>query len=259
MIEEILKDIEGFEYSQYSISSPNYVLAGDGSSVVRIYYTLKIIEFKVSYSSGIKSITVEGYNNSRNLELVGTDPVTGVLTYRSKYSKRLSLSVELEEGFELYGWILNDNKQPELNSNETRGYLFDVRSEDFSLKAIAITKLITIRFNPNNGSSEIIEMQVYYGSENVRLRKNTFTNGNNKFVGWALSADGDVAYFDEDVIEIVDFNETLTLYAVWEAQPGSNWWIYLLIVLLILLLLLFIIILIMRKRRKDRNRMMSKQ
>ena len=256
-IEGLLKSEDGFEYSHNGNGDSEYTIIGDGSTVVQLYYNLKSVTFTVSYSSGIKSVTVEGYNSSDDLELIEYDPVGMVYTYQSKYTKRLSLTVELEPGYELYGWVLNDNKTPENNSNQSRGYLFDVREEDFTLKAVAITKQITIRFNPNNGTSEVIEMQAYYNST-IRLRENTFKNGNMKFLGWALSENGDIVYFDGAEIT-VDFDNDLNLYAVWEEQETSMWWIYIIIGLLILLILIIIILLIIRRRRKEKQKIMSKQ
>ena len=256
-VDSLIKTEGGFEYSHTENGEAPYYVMGDGSTVVRIYYNLKSVTFTVSYSSGIKSVTVEGYNSADDLELIGYDPVGMVYTYQSKYTKRLSLSVELEAGYELYGWVLNNNKTPENNSNQSRGYLFDVINEDFTLKAVAITKQITIRFNPNNGTSEVIEMQAYYNTT-IRLRENTFTNGNKIFLGWALSEGGEIVYFDGDEIT-VDFDNDLNLYAIWEEREASNWWIYIVIGLLILLILIIIILLIIRKKKNEKRKIMSKQ
>ena len=255
-IEGLLKVESGYEFFRTGNGEEPYIINGEGSTVVQIYYNLKTVTFTISYSSGISSVTVEGYNSPNDLELVEFDPVGLVYTYRSKYTKRLSLSVDPEPGYDLYGWVLNDNRTPEPNSNQLRGYLFDVRDNDFSLKAVAITKQITIRFNPNNGTSEVIEMQAYYNST-VRLRENTFRNGNMRFVGWA-NREGELLYFDGEEITI-DFENDLDLYAVWEEQESSNWWIYILIGLLILLILIIIIILIIRKKKKEKEKIMSKQ
>ena len=79
-----------------------------------------------------------------------------------------------------------------------------------------------------------------------------------KFLGWALSENGDIVYFDGAEIT-VDFDNDLNLYAVWEEQETSMWWIYIIIGLLILLILIIIILLIIRRRRKEKQKIMSKQ
>ena len=256
-ISTLIKSEDGYEYIR-SESPDTYVVEGDGSTVVRLYYNLVTVEFTVTYTSGIRNVTVEGYNGSSDITQVSYDVESKTYTYRAKYTKKLSLSVQLETGWDLFGWVLNNNARPEAGSNETRGYLFDVRAENFSLKAMAMVKQVTIKFNPNNGSSEIVDMFASYGST-INLRENTFKNGNKKFLGWALSSDGEVAYTDGDTLTI-DFEDDLVLYAVWQEQKSDNMMLFIIIgIILLLILIIIIIILIIRKKQKEKSKIMSKQ
>ena len=232
---------------------------GDGSTVVRIYYIINYVEFKVTFSEGVESVLVEGYGDSNYLELLNYNEYTKIYTYRAKYTKRLSLTVELKAGYKMLGWIVDDNQQPEPNSNVARGFLFDVRPVDFVLTAVAETKKIVIIYDPNNNiSSEVIDNdEVLYRTYAI-LRANTFENGNKLFLGWALSNDGDVAFFDGEEI-FINFEDTLTLYAVWRSQPGTMWWIWLVVGVVGALGIAVVVVLIIRKRRKDRAKIMSKQ
>ena len=121
-----------------------------------------------------------------------------------------------------------------------------------------MVKQVTIKFNPNNGSSEIVDMFASYGST-INLRENTFKNGNKKFLGWALSPDGEVAYTDGDTLTI-DFEDDLVLYAVWQEQESNNMMLFIIIgIILLLILIIIIIILIIRKKQKEKSKIMSKQ
>jgi flagellar biosynthesis/type III secretory pathway M-ring protein FliF/YscJ len=78
------------------------------------------------------------------------------------------------------------------------------------------------------------------------------------FLGWSLSNDGDVAFFDGEEI-FINFEDTLTLYAVWRDQPGTMWWIWLVVGFVSALGIAVVVVVIIRKRRKDRAKIMSKQ
>ena len=254
-----LREDPGYSFSYCENGAENAIIMGDGSTVVRIYYIINYVEFKVTFSEGVESVLVEGYGDSNYLELLNYNEYTKIYTYRAKYTKRLSLTVELKAGYKMLGWIVDDNQQPEPNSNVARGFLFDVRPVDFVLTAVAETKKIVIIYDPNNNiSSEVIDNdEVLYRTYAI-LRANTFENGNKLFLGWALSNDGDVAFFDGEEI-FINFEDTLTLYAVWRSQPGTMWWIWLVVGVVGALGIAVVVVLLIRKRRKDRAKIMSKQ
>ena len=68
-----------------------------------------------------------------------------------------------------------------------------------------------VSFNANGGTGTMAE-QTFKQGEAQSLRKNTFSKERYKFVGWATSAGGDVAYTDEQSITV---SADMPLYAVW--------------------------------------------
>ena len=256
-ISQFYKTETGYEWAYNG--EENYTIAGDGSTVVQIYYRLKTVTFTVRSSQGINSITIEKYTDDGNLEFVSED-VQGVLTYRATYTTRLSLNVELATGYEFLGWILNNSMTAIPGSaGVTRGFLYDVPAEDFTLDARAIVRQVTIIFDPNNGQSGESVPQYANFNTDFHIIDNPFTNGNMTFLGWATEPDGDVVYLPGDILHI-DFEDTLTLYAVWEEQKSNLWWLWiLLIIILLIIIIIIIIILIVRKKKKDKQKIMSKQ
>jgi uncharacterized repeat protein (TIGR02543 family) len=77
----------------------------------------------------------------------------------------------------------------------------------------------TIAFDSNGGTGTMPDKDLQYDEE-WALAQNTFINGDNLFLGWALSESGAVLYDDEELIKnlsAVD-GDTVTLYARWSHQ-----------------------------------------
>lgn len=58
-----------------------------------------------------------------------------------------------------------------------------------------------------------------YTDEYVRLPNNKYQKANNEFKGWALSQDGEIIAYDNDLYK-VGTNQYITLYAVWKDWTG---------------------------------------
>ena len=69
----------------------------------------------------------------------------------------------------------------------------------------------TVTFNSNGGSGTIASISAEEGSE-ITLPENTFTKDSYIFIGWTISADGDISYADKAKITVTD---NLILYAKW--------------------------------------------
>lgn len=81
----------------------------------------------------------------------------------------------------------------------------------------------TITFNKNTGDGSMADQTVEYDIA-TELSKNTFYKLGKRFVGWSLTADGEVEYEDKAKItksESQVVNEKLTLYAIWENKNLS--------------------------------------
>ncbi len=75
-----------------------------------------------------------------------------------------------------------------------------------------------------NGGEGTMEIQVFDYDEPQALYANAFTRDGYEFLGWALSADGDLVYADKEVVSNLTAvcKETVTLYAVWEEIPEED-------------------------------------
>ena len=71
---------------------------------------------------------------------------------------------------------------------------------------------VTVTFNANTGTGPMDVQNVPYNTATA-LTANAFTKEHYHFVGWALTADGAVAYADEAEVTLT---EAKTLYAKWE-------------------------------------------
>lgn len=74
----------------------------------------------------------------------------------------------------------------------------------------------SIVFDGNGGDGSMAVQSAASGSA-VPLDKNQFTKEGHAFLGWAITADGNVVYTDgQNVSDIASPGGTVTLYAVWE-------------------------------------------
>ncbi|HIZ03813.1 MAG TPA: InlB B-repeat-containing protein [Candidatus Borkfalkia avistercoris] len=77
----------------------------------------------------------------------------------------------------------------------------------------------TLTFSANGGTGSMDSVSLTYTQE-YKLPACAFTNTDNLFVGWALSADGEAVYNDEATISklATENDAAVTLYAVWDSQ-----------------------------------------
>ena len=248
----ILDSEEGYVYDFFSCTDPAYKIYGDSETIVSLYYALRLVTFKISYQEGISSVTVEAADEISQITLISADVDNKTMTYVSKYTATILLSVELEKGYDFLGWSL-DSGRVIAGSDEKTGYQYIVRADDFTLDASAYRKLIAIRYNPNNGTNITIDDPAEYGEEiTLRQNPNPYKNGNRIFLGWATEQDGEVVYQPGEII-IVDFEENLMLYAVWGEPAASNMWMYIAAGAGGALLLGFLIFFILKRRKKRKE------
>jgi uncharacterized repeat protein (TIGR02543 family) len=86
---------------------------------------------------------------------------------------------------------------------------------DATLHAWWIPTRYTVSFNGNGGDGWMGGQAIDYGILQA-LSKNAFTRSGYVFIGWALSADGAVAFGDEEWVQNLSVDGgTVTLYAKW--------------------------------------------
>jgi len=99
-----------------------------------------------------------------------------------------------------------------------------VPAGDFALYPNWIGVPYKVRFNANGGTGTMADQTFAYGTAQ-KLAVNTFTRKMYAFAGWARTADGDVAYADEQPVQnlATAANGVVTLYAVWEKTLNLLW------------------------------------
>lgn len=212
---------------------------------------MKWVNFKVNQPRGIKSIKVTGYGSDYGFEQISAEQ----LKFRAKFTKKINLDVELEEGYDLLGWRVGNSATYE---DLLYGKVLIVKAQDFELNPTVVAKTVTIIFNPNNGSSRTVSRNTTYGSNYKLPTLSTldFANGKQIFLGWALSEDGEVAFFDGDTIT-VDF-DSITLYAVWREPDKTNMWLIIAIAALAVGAITFMTLAIVSKRKNSKNKKMGR-
>lgn len=76
----------------------------------------------------------------------------------------------------------------------------------------------TLHFNANGGEGTMGDLTYTHGQDQS-LTKCGFTRAGYAFLGWAMAADGKVAYHDQQSLSIT---QDTTLYAVWKQQPNQG-------------------------------------
>ena len=80
---------------------------------------------------------------------------------------------------------------------------------------------LSVRFDANGGEGSM-ESEVFVNGESKALTANAFTKDGFKFAGWALSATGEVAYKDGEVMNPSKDAKSMTLYAIWEKESEDT-------------------------------------
>ena len=98
---------------------------------------------------------------------------------------------------------------------DTEGLLF--------IEDVVECQMYMVEFNANGGSG-IMEPQTFVCGEEQALRLNGFTRSGYRFVGWAKTYGGSVAYSDQQSVKDLSTinGATVVLYAVWESDGGGG-------------------------------------
>lgn len=87
-----------------------------------------------------------------------------------------------------------------------------------SYVAVFEAQQYTLRFDANGGEGTMEDLTYTHGQDQS-LTKCGFTRAGYGFLGWAMAADGKVAYHDQQSLSIT---QDTTLYAVWKQQPNQG-------------------------------------
>ena len=123
----------------------------------------------------------------------------------------LNANTFTKEGYSFAGWATEQNGMKVYNDKAE----YNTSTENVTLYAVWKANSYTIKFNANSGTGEMEDLAATYDLS-INLTKNSFEKIGYKFVGWALSSDGDVKYLDVATIKNLTTAGEVTLYAKWE-------------------------------------------
>ncbi len=173
------KNYEGFTVQTFEQKT----IAGDGSTVVNIYYDRNEITLTFDVNGGSEISAISG-----------------------RYGAIVSSQTTTKTGYTFSNW------NPELPTT------FPI--EDSFHTAVWSANTYTISFDSNGGSGTMRDISVSYDEE-VPLTANAFTKTGYTFLGWGTDPDSiEKEYSDGAVISNLTSKNgnTVTLYAVWSAN-----------------------------------------
>ena len=167
------------------------------------------VELYAVWNANAYTITFDANNGSDEIKELS-------MTY--DVEQTLPANEFVNEGYTFVGWnTAADGTGNSYAENQTVKNL--LASGNITLYAIWQVNEYKVVFNANNGTDNAVEQKLDYNVE-ASLIANTFTRTGYTFLGWSTTTTGRVEYTDEQVVKglLTENNETLTLYAVWEAN-----------------------------------------
>ena len=134
--------------------------------------------------------------------------------YESYSTASISDVQPTRTGYSFEGWATDKNAT---DAEYVAGSSFAFNGDSVILYAVWKANTYKISYNAN-GASGTMSSDTLSFDENGMLTKNSFEKEGHTFIGWALSANGEVVYSDgADVKNLCTQNgDSITLYAVWE-------------------------------------------
>ena len=172
-------------------------LGGEGD-IVTLYAVWKSNTYTIKYDSngGNGFVGESSYNYGNSIKLT-----------KNKFTK---------DGYTFIGWNTNKDANAALYTDEQE---VSGLSGNITLYAVWRSNTYTIKYDSNGGNGSMSNVSHGYG-ESKRLAKNTFTKEGYTFVGWNTDKNASVALYtdEQEVSNIGESGETVTLYAVWKAN-----------------------------------------
>ena len=166
-------------------------LTANNGEEVHIYAVWKRVAFTVSFDSCVDSVA---------------NPADITVSYQLLYGDLPSIE---RTGYTFSGWSLDREGTDFVTGNSIVNI-----AADHTLYAQWDAKTYTVRYHSNGGDG-IMEEQIIKYDKPISLKTNTYTKNHYTFAGWALAADGDVVYIDEQIVVNLLESGYLDLYAVW--------------------------------------------
>ena len=125
----------------------------------------------------------------------------------------------LAKGYKLGKLVWLEKKIPAGSETTITGGQFTMPAANVLVKATAKPIQYKVHFELNGGTGTMQDQTIEYGKP-TKLQKCTFVNAGKEFMGWGKSANGEVAFKDQQVVTNLSDqdNATVTLYARWESS-----------------------------------------
>ena len=211
---DIVDIIKSLEYN-YTINEKTYNLIkpniNDEIITTPLNYTLQFSEGEFALTINVVHIV----NSKVIVDKVITYPIT--VEDGSYTINKEDLMAEVNN-LSLTGYTLNKEKWY-IDDSCTNEYDFNDNLEEPTLYVKFEPINYTVSFNKNNqNATGSMESQDFTYDELKTISNNQFSLEGYTFIGWATEENGIVEYRDgEEVVNLTStFNETVTLYAVWE-------------------------------------------
>ena len=161
-------------------------------------------------AEGINIIYAVWEANTNTISFIGSSNTTGTMDdIKAKTGEKIILPDNQFEkpGYKFQYWYADD-------SIYYPGDEYTVGTDaNISIYAIWEANTNKLYFNANGGSGSMTEINVKT-DQAINLPVSSFTNQKNKFVGWALTPDGEAVYSDGGIYTM-GTESSYTLYAVW--------------------------------------------
>ena len=167
--------------------------ADDAADVIDItlYAKWKQMDFKLSFDTQVDEVQ---------------NPADKTVTYQKPYGELPEVE---RTGYTFNGWYLDKAGTRRI----TESSIVNIPA-DHTVYAQWLARSYVIRYHANGGVGTMEDQIITYDVPTV-LSKNLFTRNDYTFMGWALSANGEVAYPDEQTVVNLLESGTLDLYAIW--------------------------------------------
>ena len=212
-IEHYKQNVSGEGYTLAETTAKTGTTEGETSAEAKNYagFTPQTIEQKVIVGNGSTVVKVYYTRNSYKVIWKGADgnavDTTSVL-YEADIVK--TQTVPVRTGYTFTGWALSELSMPN----------HDV---EISSKWAPIT--YKVQFNTNFGENKVAGTQEISYDSSTALAANTIVRSGYKFSGWALTADGEIEYADSaNVLNLSDAQDAvISLYAKWTPASGTKY------------------------------------
>ena len=121
-------------------------------------------------------------------------------------------------GYTFSGWNTKANGKGKKYSNGAKVTNLGGGLEEMDLYAQWTANKYTVEFHSNLAKDSIKKQTLTYDGKETALTANSFTWKGHAFQGWALSADGEVAFENKQPVQNLTEEKTIALYAVWKVN-----------------------------------------